>query len=267
MRVPLTEVGRRGRLDLTFVLQNGQTVLRHAYCEIPFKITRVLKAWGDRMAAHLILMHCTAGLFGGDDVECSIRVERGAQVIVTQQSATKIHPSEGPPAIQRHNVFVKAGAELQLYFEPIIPFAGSALRQTTQIDVEPGARLAFWEGLMAGRVARGERWRFRELASETHLLSNNTSVYLDRFLLPNGLEDSACAMGDCSYLGTGLYVGEQACSLVTTLHPALPEAGIDTLAADVAIVRVVSTTGPDYHRCTEIFREHAAKNIQTTHAR
>ena len=46
----------------------------------------------------------------------------------------------------------------------VIPFAGSSLRQTTRIDIEPGARLVFWEGLMAGRVARGERWRFRELS-------------------------------------------------------------------------------------------------------
>jgi urease accessory protein UreH len=257
MRVGLTEVGRHGRLDMTFILQNGRTVLDHAYCEIPFKITRVLNCC--RPMAHLILMQCTAGLFGGDDVECSIRVERGARVMLTQQSATKIHPSEGPPAIQRHHVSVGAGAELQLYLEPLIPFAGSSLRQTTHIDVEPGARLSFWEGLMAGRVARGECWRFRELASETLLRSNNRSVYLDRFLLPNGFEGSACVMGDCNYLGTGLYVGERACRLVTTLRPALPQAGIDTLAADVAVVRVVSTTGPEFHRCTEMFREHAAR--------
>ena len=80
MRVALADVGRRGRMALTFVLQNGQTVLRNAYCEIPFKITRVLNS---SQPVHLILMHCTAGLFGGDDVECSIRVERGARVQIT----------------------------------------------------------------------------------------------------------------------------------------------------------------------------------------
>src|SRR5262245_61494176 len=245
MRVPLTEVGRRGRMDLTFVLQNGETVLRHGYCEIPCKITRVLNS--RRPAAHLILMHCTAGLFGGDDVECSIRVERGARVVLTQQSATKVHPSEGRPAIHKTHVFVETGAELQLYLEPVIPFAGSSLTQTTRIDVQPGARLVFWEGLMAGRVGRGERWQFRELASETHLRSNNHLVYLDRFFLPNGFERSACAMGECSYLGTGLYVGEQARSVATRLHEILPEAGIDTLAGDVALARVVTATGPDFH--------------------
>src|SRR5438477_755090 len=166
-------------MELTFAQQEGQTVLRDAYCEIPFKITRVLSSF--QPVAHLMLMHATAGLFGGDELECSIRLERGARVRVTQQSATKVHPSEGRPAIRRTHVVVEAGAELQLYLEPVIPFADSVLKQTTRFDVKPGGRLIFWEGLMAGRVGRGERWKFRKLTSEPHLVLDNRSIYLDRF--------------------------------------------------------------------------------------
>jgi urease accessory protein len=250
--VPLADVGRCGRLELTFAGQRGRTVLRDTYCEVPFKITRILNP--HESPAHLILMQCTSGLFGGDDVECSIRVERGAQVRITQQSATKIHPSQDRPAIQRNHVFVEEGAELQLYLEPIIPFADSVLRQTTLIDVEPGARLVFWEGFMAGRVGRGESWRFRELASETHLRSNGRSVFLDRFRLQqNGLERSTWAMGERTYFGAGLYVGPQAGCFAAKLHQALPEAGIDTLSADVAVTRIVSANGLDFHRSCKIF--------------
>jgi urease accessory protein UreH len=256
MRVSLAEIGRRGRLDLTFGLQNGETILRHAYCEVPFKITRVMNR--RRPVVHLILMQCTAGLFGGDHVECSIRVERGARVLITQQSATKIHPSEDRPAIQKNQVFVEAGGELQLYLEPVIPFADSSLRQTTKIDVEPGGRMAFWEGFMAGRVGRNECWRFRELTSETQLRSNNRLIYLDRFrVLPDGYECSPWAMGDCTYLGTGAYVGELTRSFATGLHQAMPDAGIDTINDDIAVARVASATGLDFHRCREIFVGHA----------
>jgi urease accessory protein len=251
MGIPLAEVGRHGCMNVAFVLQDDKTVLRQSYCEIPFKITRVLNSRGP--AAHLMLMHCTAGLFGGDELECSIRVERGARVLVTQQSATKVHPSDDRAAIQRTNVVVETGAELELYLEPVIPFADSLLRQTTQIDVEPGGRLVFWEALMAGRVGRGERWQFRELSLETHLRLNDRSVYLDRFLLPTGLEPSAQAMGKCGYLGTGLYVGERARGIVTALHEAMPEAGIDALTDEVGVARVVSATGPEFHRCREMF--------------
>jgi urease accessory protein len=235
---------------LTFALQGGETVLRDAYCETPFKITHVLNS--NRPLAHLILMHSTAGLFGGDEVECSIRVQSGARVLLTQQSATKVHPSEGRPAIQRTHVVVERGAELQLYLEPVIPFAGSLLRQTTQIDVNPGGRLAFWEAFMTGRVGRGESWKFQELASETQLRLEDRLIYLDRFrLLPNGLEQSAWAMSNSTYVGTGLYVGEDAPRFAAGLHGAMPEAGIDSLTENVAIVRVTSTNGPDFHRCRE----------------
>src|SRR5256885_4644618 len=223
MRVPLAEVGRRARMDLIIAQQDTQTVLNHAYCEVPFKISRLLNR--RQPAAHLILMHSTAGIFGGDELECSIHVRRRARVLITQQSATKIHPSEGRPAIQRNHIVVEANAELQLYLEPLIPFTDSILRHSTRIDVAPGGCLMFWEGLMVGRVGRGERWKFRELALETHLLVDNHSIYLDRFRLPNGLERSPWAMADHNYVGTGLYVGEEAQSFAETLHAVLPEAG------------------------------------------
>jgi urease accessory protein len=251
MRVPLTDVGRCGRLKLTFSMQNGQTVLRHSYCEVPFKITRLLNSQAP--AAHLILMHCTAGIFGGDDLDCSIRVEPGARVRITQQSATKIHPSQGRLARQNSHIVVESGAELQLFLEPVIPFAESSLRQTTRIDVQPGGRLMFWEGFMAGRVGRGERWQFSELASETRLYSDSVLRYLDRFQLPKGFEGSPWAMGNCAHVGTGLYVGPQARRFASVLHQIMPQAGIDTPAEDLAVIRVASVSGPDFHRCREMF--------------
>jgi len=255
MRVPLAEVGRRGRLELAFSMQNGQTVLRHSYCEVPFKITRLLNSRAP--AAHLILMHCTAGIFGGDDLDCSIRVEPGARVRITQQSATKIHPSQGRLARQDSHIVVESGAELQFFLEPVIPFAESSLSQTTRIDVQPGGRLMFWEAFMAGRVGRGERWRFRELASETCLYSDGALRYLDRFQLTKDFEGSPWAMGDCAHLGTGLYVGRDSQRFASVLHQSMPQAGIDTPAADLAVIRVVSASGPDFHRCRDMFTANA----------
>ncbi len=109
---------------------------------------------------------------------------------------------------------------------------------------------------MAGRIGRGERWQFRELASETELRLNGKPVYIERFVLPNALERSEYAMGECNYLGTGLYVGEQASTVAARLHEALPEAGVDTLSPQVAIARVVSAAGPAFHRHRESFLWH-----------
>ena len=227
---------------------------------MPFKVTRVLNS--RQPIAHLILMQCTAGLFGGDAVECSIRVESGARVRITQQSATRIHPSQDRLVTQRNQIFVGTGGELQLYLEPVIPFADSRLWQRTMLNVEPGGMLYFWESFMTGRVGRGESWQFREFASETQLCSAGRLTYLDRFhLLPNSLQRSAWAMGNHNYWGTGLYVGEHAGCFASRLHQILPEAGVDSLAGDVAAARVVSDSGPDFHRCREMFCRLADRDL------
>ena len=57
--------------------QNWLEYQADVYNETPFKITRLHDS-DSRGIAHLILMHSTAGLFGGDALECVIRVEAGS---------------------------------------------------------------------------------------------------------------------------------------------------------------------------------------------
>jgi urease accessory protein len=254
--VPIENVGRHGRLNLAFALHRGRTILRDAYCEVPFKITRLHES-SSLGLPHLILMHCTAGLFGGDKLECSIRVERGARILLTQQSATKVHPSCAGPAAQSTRIYVESDAELHLYCDPIIPFAGARLHQVTSIEAEPGARLCFWESFMAGRVGHGEVWEFDELASETQLRSEGRLLYLDRFLLRPRQHHPASdwAMSHFRYFGSGLYFGEDAAALCDRLHVALPEAGVDSPVAGVTAVRVLGDEGHCFRRSRQVFAE------------
>jgi urease accessory protein len=256
MAVPLHEVGRRGRLSLTFGSRCGQTVIRDAYCEIPFKITR-LHSLASPGAAHLILMQSTAGLFGGDTTECAIHVERGARILITQQAATKAHPSCGKRAIQSNRIRVEAGGELYLYNEPIIPFSGARVSQSTTIDVDAGGRFSFWEALMAGRIGRGESWRFDEFSSETSLSVNGSTLYLDRFrLLPGeNAPNKGWMMGDARYLATGLCFDERAADLADCMRKVLPESavGVDTPAPGLTVARFVAARGPEFRRYRSVF--------------
>ena len=254
MTVSIAAVGRHGRMDLAFAHRNERTVIRHSYCEVPFKITRLFDEDAHGFA-HLILMQCTAGLFGGDEIECSIRVEAGARVLLTQQSATKIHPSGGLPAIQRMRIVVESGAVLAANFEPVIPFADSRLHQWTHIELQPGASLVYWEGLMAGRVGKDECWRFRELMSEARIEMAGRPIFLDRFLLDplRANPESRWIAGNAGYLGTGICIREGAASLVDSMHEAMPDAGVDVLGSDMLAVRLSTDAGPEFHRCRERF--------------
>jgi urease accessory protein len=254
--VALSEVGRRGRLNLQIGVQHGRTVIRDAYCEIPFKITRLHDSHSSGIS-HLILMQSTAGLFGGDTTECTIHVESGARILITQQSATKVHPSGGRRAIQTNRIRVESGGELHLYYEPLIPFCGARAFQTTSIDVEPGARLYFWESLMAGRVGRGEIWQFEEFSSETSLRVNGRPLFLDRFhLIPKQVPPSAeWMMGGARYLATGLCFDDRAADLAENVRGLLPDAGLgmDTPEPGLAVARLVTVDGPEFHRYRSVF--------------
>jgi urease accessory protein UreH len=105
-------------------------------------------------------------------------------------------------------------------------------------------------------VGRGERWEFHELSSETSLRSGGRLLYLDRFHLQpaSGAPAATWAMERGTYLGTGLYLGEHAEAFAEKLHAALPEAGVDNPESNVAAVRLVTTDGPAFHRCREIFK-------------
>ena len=250
--IPLCEVGRRGRLHLRVGSRDGETVLSENYCEVPFKITRLQK-WNG--LTHLILMQSTAGLFGGDAIECDIHVESGARILITQQAATKVHPSEGRLATQTNRVRVDSGAVLYLYNEPLIPFSRARLKQTTSIELENGSRFYFWESFMAGRIARGEVWQFDELASETSLRVDGRLRFLDRFhLVPRERSPvTRWTMGNAHYLATALCYDPRASEITDRLHQLLPQAGIDTPAPGLLALRVASANGLDYHQSRDAF--------------
>ena len=263
MTVAITEVGRKGRLDIAFALRNGRTALRHSYCEVPFKITRLLNSDLPGFA-HLILMQCTAGLFGGDNIESVIHVDAGARVVLTQQAATKIHPSGDLPATQRTRIVVESGGALVADFEPVIPFTDSRLDQSTLIELKSGAGLVFWEAMMAGRVGRNERWQFAELKSETRVDKCGCPLYLDRiFLNPESQTlQSGWVMKNSGYVGTGLCSCKGADQLAVHLHEAMPDAGVAVLGPDLVAVRVAAVSGPDFHRYRETFRSVSANFVR-----
>ena len=65
-------IGRHARLELVFGYRRGRTVLTRAYAEPPFKIGRPVDAGG---AAALILVCAAPGVFPGDELRQTVRVE------------------------------------------------------------------------------------------------------------------------------------------------------------------------------------------------
>jgi urease accessory protein UreH len=247
-----SEVGRTARLELVFAVLGGQTRLTHAYAEPPFRVAR---AFSEGASAHMILASTSPGIFGGDDLSQHIRVEPGARVRLTSQSALQVHPSASPqPARLRSTFEVAAGATLCAEWDPLIPFAGSRLSQRIDVRLDEGAALYWSDAMMGGREGRGERWAFASLEHELRLWRGGSLDYLERFGLAPGVSPIAgdWAAGDACYFGTVLRSGvEPDPEVLQELHARFSgsavAAGVDHLDRRLALVRLAAGDGARFH--------------------
>jgi urease accessory protein UreH len=131
-------------------------------------------------------------VFAGDALRQSVRVGRGARVVLTSQTALQVHPGAcGVAATIDQRYEVEDDAELHAHWDPVIPFATARLSQRFDLRLAETARLYWSDAIMAGRVTRGESWRFCELAHELRLTIAGRLSYLERYRLAPGSADPA----------------------------------------------------------------------------
>lgn len=249
------DVGRCARLELVFGVRRGRTVLVHEYAEPPFRIGRCLEA-GDGLL--LIIASSAPGVFGGDRLEQSVRVESGARAQLVSQSALQVHPaSSGEPAHLASRYDVQPGATLECWWDALIPFARASMAQRVEIDVALGGRLTWSDACMSGRAARDERWAFARVAHELRLRHAGSLAYLERYgIEPEGrAPESRWAAGGSQYFGTTFRIGhgdgaERAEAVHRTLQQ---EPGVAAAAdvpgdGDLLVVRLASSSGVAFHR-------------------
>ena len=242
-------IGRHARLELTFERRGGRTVLTSAYAEPPFRVGQTFPE-GDGL--HMIMASSAPGVFGGDVLHQVIRVEPGACVRLTSQSAVQAHPAaDGASASIATRCEVAGGARLHCHWDPLIPFDGAALAQRIELRVADGGQLVWSDALMGGRLARGECWRFASLAHEVRLTRGDTLAYLERYRLTPaaGALVRPWAAGRAGYVGTAIAVGRETshdeAAAVQEELARMPgvRGAVDRLAADFAIVRLLGEDG------------------------
>jgi urease accessory protein len=254
-------IGRRGRLELVFEARRGRTVLAHAYAEPPYRLGRAF-ALGD--AAYVIVVTTGAGIFPGDALTQSVHVGRGARAVLTSQSALQVHPSNpaiqpsSNPAILRHDYIVDDGGELQCQWDPVIPFAGARLEQRFDLRIGDASRLYWGDALMAGRVSRGEAWRFDSFTHQLSLRIGGSLAYLERYCLAPADDRLAqpWAAGAARYLGTTLVYHESATGeTAEAMHRALValeqrprriDTAVDLVQARTLVSRLVAAEGAPF---------------------
>jgi len=283
-------IGRRARLELRFEARRGRTLLAHSYAEPPLRIGRVHDLGG---AAYVILVCSGPGIFGGDVLTCTVHVARGARVVLASQSALQAHPCSPsafqpssippagqpsvpallrscPPALSRHEYVVEDDAELHCEWDPLIPFSGAGIDQRFDLHVAHGGRLFWSDALMAGRVSRGEAWRFEALSHELALRTGGRLSYLERYTIvpTEGRVDQTWVAGGAHYVATTLVHHADATAElagawqleVATADNAV-QVGVDAVAPDLIVARFLAGDGAPFARARASYRAAALRDI------
>ena len=201
--------GRTSELRLKATVRDGVTAVPELYASMPFKVMHAfdvrerdlpgyMRLAGkddgrSKLAApkQLMVMSVSAGIMAGDRQELAVDVESGAALSMTTQAFEKIHRMEdGEHATRTTRIHVGANAYLDYQPLPQIPFAGSSFSTNTTIELaDASSHVAYEEILSCGRVARGERFAYRDYRSHVRVTCAGTPVFIDNTIYrPNSTD-------------------------------------------------------------------------------
>lgn len=192
----------QGRLEMTLEQRGDRTEVAELRQRAPLRMLRPFYPEGG--TAHLYLLNTTAGILEGDQIEISIRLEKGTHAVVTSPAATRVHTMRSGEASQRTALSAGPGAVLEYLAEPLLPYAGAAFHQQTEIVLQGGATLFYTDLLGPGRLGRGESFAYRLYENQLRIVDEEGVLVQERFRLApseHPLEEIGVMEG-FSHLGT-----------------------------------------------------------------
>jgi urease accessory protein len=250
-------VGRDGLLSLSFEQRGGATVLRRCRSILPLQALAPLAL--DDPASVVSILNPAGGVLGGDRLAIDVTVGPHAHACLTTPSATRVYRTSGECALQSVAITLGRGAVAEWVPDHTIPSAGARFRQVCDVEVGEGATLLLVDGFAAGRVARGEAWRFGLLDSALRVRDAAGWLLIDRFVLGTGDHWAGLGFTDGQpYFATLVVVADRGLEALGAQVAALvPGDGSARAAAALlprraVLVRVVASTA---HALTTLVRE------------
>ena len=240
--------GRDGALRLAFERRGDATVLAACRSTLPLQVLAPVALEGP--AAVVSLLNPTGGVLGGDRLAVDVALGAGAHACLTTPSATRIYRTLAAPAVMSVRLALARDATAEWVPAHTIPSADAAVRQTLDVEVGAGATLFAVDAWAAGRVARGEAWRFRRLDSALTVRDKAGLLLHDRFVLDGGASWTALGFAEGHpYFATIVVVADAGLdAFLAELAAATPIAGTRLGAARLprraALVRCLADSAP-----------------------
>ena len=145
----------------------------------PLRILKPLYPEGHDIC-HGVIVHPPGGIVAGDSLAVDVRVETGANALITTPGTQKWYRSSGKLASAVTRLHVADGATLEWMPQETMVFDGAWAEQVLDVTLAPRARFFGWEMLCLGRTTRGERFtigEFRQRIRLVRLLSDTGGTH------------------------------------------------------------------------------------------
>ncbi len=142
------------RLNLHYQRESERTVVRFEH-EGPLRILKSLYPEGPGVC-HNVVVHPPSGLVGGDLLDIQVRVDEGAQGLVTTPGAARFYRSEGAAGVQRTRLTLAEGARLEWLPMEALCYSGCRAENRLQMQLAPGAELVGWDITALGLPLAGQ---------------------------------------------------------------------------------------------------------------
>ena len=174
----INKFGKDSIIRIETSVKNNKTYLSDLYFTAPFKVmSPIMKKDG---SIQIILLTASAGIMSGDCQKIDIRACSGSSLEFTSQAYEKIHKMDDGEAIRNTNIVVEKNAELKYFPLPVIPFAKSAFKNETSINLKnETSKFSMIEILSSGRVAYNESFKYKYYISKTEIKLNSKLIYRD----------------------------------------------------------------------------------------
>jgi urease accessory protein len=190
-------------LDLRFAELSGRTRLSYAAHHGPLRIQRLFHPDPDG-TAHCYLLHPPGGVAGGDELSIDVDIASGAALLTTPSAGRFYRVGDIPdPQRQQVRLSCSAGARLAWLPQETLLYPGANARLDTDIDLHGDADLHYWDILVLGRPAAGERFHRGRCEQRIRLRIDGRLQLSEVLRLEAGdrLSTSALGLDNCSTQG------------------------------------------------------------------
>lgn len=156
----------------------GKAILDDVYATSPFKVSLPFYKRNDFIK--VIIMSSSAGTMEGDVQEYDISLGDDTKMELTSQSFEKIHTMIEEEATRDCNIYIGKNSFLRYNLLPTIPFKDSAFKSNINIKLkDESSKLIFMDIINCGRVAHGEKFKYKYYKSYLEVECDNKLTYID----------------------------------------------------------------------------------------